>query len=340
MAPKPRAASQAGDDDDGQDILAEMEAEGIDTSSINGGKRVAPAEKKPNSKEEETGDDDSSQEDEEDEAEEGSKELEETSEETTEEEKEDESEEQSTDDSDEDEEDTEDEESEEDEDEAEAPKKGKLTLVQKYRKEKKLRQETQAALEALKTSKSTESFDAELAAFAEKSNLSLDVAKGLIDFAARKAGLPADVLKDIQQSRQERRDTEYWNEQHKNFNNDFQNNVIPVLQQMGLTNDQIAETYETLNSDEKSPFWAWDKKNKPTSLVKLALSLQRGGSKGGSKGNRTSSEGNRSGALNRGKSGKEISDMTAEDIEEMSDAEFDKFSDKLGKDSKSVVSRN
>lgn len=319
-------------DEDTKEILAEMEADGIDTSSLNGGKRVDPKAKE----EDEEGDNDSSQEDEEDEAEAGSKEGQETEEETEEEE---EADEDSADDDSEDDDDAEGEE-DEDTDEEEEPegkgKKGKLTLVQKYRREKKLRIGAQAALETLKNAKSDEAFDAELKTFAEKNNLSLDVAKGLVDFAARKAGLPKDVLADIQRSRTEQRDKDYWNDQHKGFNTDFTSNVIPALQSLGLDKSKIESIYKTLNEDEASPFWAWNKKNKSQSLVKLALSIQR---EGGKKGNRTSSESTR-GGLNRGKSQKENSDLTPDDINDMSDAEFDKFSDDLGKNSKSVVHRS
>lgn len=308
-------------DQDSKEILAEMEAEGIDTSELTQGQRVAPAEKK---EEEEETDDSSKEEEEEEES--GSKEDQESAEETAEEEEEDES----SDDSEEEEDDD-----AEEEDESES--KGKrLTLVQKYRKEKKARQALEHTIEVLKAAKNDESFDTELKTFAEKNNLSLDVARGLVDFAARKAGLPKDLLEDIQRSRQERRDTQYWQQQHKDFNKDFQSNVLPVLEQMGLDEEAIKATYETLNADEKSPFWAWEKKNKSQSLVKLALSINR---TGGKKGNRVSSESSRA-SLNRGKSQKEASDMTPEDINEMSDAEFDAFSDKLAKGSKSVVHRS
>lgn len=331
MATPEKKPAQAGGemDQDTKEILADMEAEGIDTSTLTGGE-AQPGSKELQESETET------EEESEEEAEESDDDESEDEEEDDEEESESESETEG-DDADEGEEESEDDEDEEEEGEqSKDGKKGKLSLIQKYRKTKKLLRDTQTALTNLQQAKSDEAFDAELKTFAEKSNLNIEVARGLIDFAARKAQLPKSVLEDIQRSRAERRNTEYWQSQHTSFDKDFNSNVSPVLQQLGKTAEEIAEVYQTLNADEKSPLWAWDKRNKNTSLVKLALTAIRGDKKP----NRTSSEGGTGSRAPRGKGGKEVSDMTGEDINDMSDDEFDKFSDGLAKNSKSVVHRS
>lgn len=316
-------------DAESKEILDEMEAEGIDTSSLTGK-----------------------------EAGEGSKELQETDDETSEEEDSEEESDTDADDKSEDEEeeegdkssdtDSEGEDDDEDEDEEDSEEgdeedqkpKGKKTLVQKYRSTRKLLKETQETLAALQSSKSDEAFDAELKAFAEKNNMNIEVARGLIDFAARRSKLPKAVLDDIQRSRAERRNTDYWADQHKKFETDFKSNVLPVLQQFEMSEEEIQGIQEQLNNDPASPFYAWDKKNKTKSLVALALGIRRAASSGGKTQNRVTSEGGRANNLNRGKSAKNEDEVTSEDIDNMSDEEFDSYSDKLGKKSKSVVHRS
>lgn len=265
-------------------------------------------------------------------------ELEESADETAEEDEE----ESEDDSSDEDEDEEDDDESDEDEsgetDEGEdgdgaKDKKGdKLTLVQKYRKNKKLLRATQAALEKATKATSEEQFDAELKTFAETHGMKIDAAKGLIELAAKRAGLPQEVMEEFKRSRKERADSDYWDQQRKQFDKDFKQNVTPVLESLGLKEADIAATYKTLNEDTKSPSWAWAKGNKPKSLVQLALDLRKGKSA-----NRTSSEGG--GRRTRAATSKDVSEMSAEDINALSDKEFDEMSDTLGKNSKSVVHR-
>lgn len=310
-------------DEDTKEILAEMEAEGIDTSTIIPEGESKPA---PKAKDDDTDDEHDSD-----------PELDE-SEEETEEEEDDESESEDDEESDEDTDDTDgdddDEESDEDDDENKEKSKGKLTLVQKYRKEKSKRKELETTLATLQQTKSDEAFDAEVVEFAKKSGMNLDVAKGFLELAAKKAGLPKDLMEDIQRSRKERRESDYWSSQHKQFDKDFRDNVQPVLQSLGKSKEEIKTLYDQLNTDDKSPLWAWSPKNKSTSLVKLALSLTR------DKTTRHSSEGNAGKSFNRGKSSKSPEEMTGEDINEMSDEDFDTYSDSLGKSSKTSIHRS
>lgn len=305
---KKSASSEADMDSDTKEILEEMAAEGLEVDSLNGGKPVDGLEKKPDIESDEEGEAD----------EEPEKEPRGETPETDEDEEGDEA-------------DDDDEAEEESEEEDGKPKK--LSLVQKYRREKKLRKDAQSALETLQAAKSDEAFDQELAAFAEKSGMDLEVAKGFLDIVAKKAGLPKDLMDDLQQSQKERRNQEYWAKQRQAFDKDFNDNVVPALENLGKTADEIAEIQKKLNTDSKSPFWAWDKKNKQSSLVRLALGLAKTTS------NRTSSEG-AGNKLNRGKVGKSIAEMSAEEINDMSDEDFDKASDDLGKNSKSVVHRS
>lgn len=294
-------------DQETDDILAEMEAEGLELPAFAGEKAAAD-----------------SQED----AEVHSPELEESEEESKDDASRQSDDDSGEDDSDDEEEAGDGESAEGEEEESEGDKHKPLSLKEKYRREKKLRKDAETALSKALAAKSDEQFDAEIKAFAEKAGMNLDIAKGFIELAAKRAGLPKDVMEDIQASQKERRDRTYWDDQRKGFEKDFSSNVIPVLQQFGLKEDAIKAIHETLNADESSPNWAWAKSNKQKSLVQLALTRTSG--------NRTSSEasGNR---RVRTPSGKAPEEMTAEDMNAMSDEEFDSFSDKLGKQSRSVV---
>lgn len=292
-------------DQETDEILAEMEADGIEVPKLD-----------KNLQEEEPNDDQTVTDPEEEESEEESEEEEEASDDDSEEE-------------DDDDEDSDDDEEESEEDSASTGQGKRLTLVEKYRKEKKLRREAEDALKKATEANTEEQFDAEIKAFADKNNMNLDVAKGIIELAAKRAGLPNDVLTDIQASRKERRDREYWDNQRVQFRKDFDSNVVPVLENLGLKTEEIQKTFDTLNADEKSPNWAWDKKNKSKSLVQLALNIKRAGA------NRTSSEGGTRKV--RTQSGKSIDEMSGQDIDDMSDEEFDTLSDTLGKQARSVV---
>lgn len=302
-------------DKDTKEILEEMEAEGIDTASLTGGETVVERHEETEPEEEET----PASEDEGEKSETEDPDLEESAEETEEEESDGEA-----NDSEDDEEGDED-----------GGKSKRVPLVQKYRNLKKTYKETLKTLESLQNAKSEEAFDKELSDFAKEAGMNLDVAKKFVEIAAKKAQLSPDLIADLKKSQIERRDKEYWNKQHKMFDQDFKSNVQPVLENLGLDEARIHEIYTTLNDKtDLSESSAWHPKNKSTSLVKLALSLQR------TSGNRTSSEGGHSKSLNRGKAGKALEDLTAEDWENMPDEEFDKASDALGKSSKSSFHRS
>lgn len=296
-------------DKETKEILEEMEADGIDTSTIRNGEKIDKALDEPAEEAEQSDEPEEEEADEEDE-------------ETEEEESDDETE-------DDDSEDSEEEEGDEDED-----KSKKLSIVQKYRRERKLRKEAENALGELQKAKGDEDFDQQLKAFVAKSGMNEDVARQFLDLAAKRAGLPKEFLEEMKRSQRERRNTDHWSDQHKQFDADFKNNVTPVLESLGKSKDDIKAIYQTLNEDKKSPAWAWNPTNKKTSLVKLALGLARG------KTDRTSSEGNAGRAMNRGKTSKSVDEMDGEDIENMSDDEFDTFSDKLAKDNKSTLHRS
>lgn len=322
-------SNQTTGDKETDEILAEMEADGIEVPDLTGG----AAETEDNSDQTTT---DPALEESEDETEE------EEAGDTTEE---DDSEAQSSDEDDDEDDSEEDDESEgeegEDDDEATTTETGKgkrLTLVQKYRKERNLRKGLEATVAKLQNAKSDEAFDAEIQDFATKNKMNVEVAKGLIELVAKRAGLPEDVMADIQASRKDRRNREYWDDQHVKFDKDFKSNVVPALKAQGMKDDEIAQVRATLDAPAgtdaaKSPQWAWDKENKSKSLVQLALEI-RGTT---SKGSRTSSEGGSRRTRTTGE--KDPETMSAEDWASMPDEEFDKMSDSLGKSSKSVVHR-
>lgn len=276
-------------------------------------------------------------------------ELEESADETEEEGEEDDSTDDEEDEDDSSDEEDEEEEDDDDEDESDPKTKKRLGLVDKYKLErKKSRQkdsriaELEGIVDGLKSGSTEAEFDKELTAFAEKNKMSVEVARGLIDLAAKRAGLPKDVMADLKAAREERERREYWGTQRKSFDKDFRGNVMPVLRSMGASRAEIARVYDTLNGDVsadgspratgESKYWAWDKANKGKSLVSLALELR------GATATRISSEGGSRGR-NRSTPTKDPGDLTPADINEMSDEEFDAYSDNLGKNQRITIHR-
>lgn len=293
-------------DQETKEILEEMEADGYDTSDISGDTDVDKALEDPEEKESESEEEEESEQSEEDE--------------------------ESEDDDASDDEESEDEESD-DEPEEDESKDKKIGIVSKYRRERKLRKAAEATIVELQKTKSDESFDKELESFATESHMPLDVAKKFIELAAKRSGLSPDLMASLQQSQKDKRNSDYWANQRKQFGKDFKDNVIPVLESLGKSKDDIDAIYKTINEDKKSPLYAWSPKNKSVSLVKLALTIAR------NKNSRTSSEGNAGKSMNRGKSGKAPEEMSGEDIDNMSDEEFDTMSDNLAKNTKSTIHR-
>ncbi|MDE1944824.1 MAG: hypothetical protein KGI03_00930 [Patescibacteria group bacterium] len=214
--------------------------------------------------------------------------------------------------------------------------------MQKYRREKKLRKAAEAAAAAAVAGNSEATFEKEVKEFAEKNRMNVDVARGLIELAAKRSGVPKEVLADIEATRAERRNREYWADQRKKFDKDFNANVVPVLRSQGADDAKIREVYGQMNGSfdadgvpqsSGSQGWAWGKANKGKSLVELALAV------GGGKTTRHSSEGGSRGRT-RSAPQKDPGEMSGDDINSMSDEEFDSFSDGLGKQTRSVVHRS
>lgn len=319
MATRPSTGDKETDE-----ILDEMRAEGIEVPDIKPDDKGDTESDK--GQETHSPDLDESEEESEEEEDEAS-----SDDEASEDDDEEESEE--SDDSDEEDEDEEDEEDDEVDSEKDGKQK-KLTLVQKYRKEKRLRQEAQEALVKIQQSRSEAEIDTEITKFAEANKMNPAVAKGLIDLAAKKAGLPKDMIDSIRQSQKDKERRAYWDDQRKKFDSDFTSNVVPVLESMGKKPEEISAIRTELDRDKKSPNWAWAKANKNASLVSLALKLAKPG-----QADRVSSE---TGGTRRTRtpSQKDPGDMTGDDINSMSDKEFDEFSDKLGKEAKTAIHRS
>jgi hypothetical protein len=315
-------------DDETDEILAEMEAEGLELPAFSGDGDDSGDESKTKDRED---DDDAEGDSNKDQK--GDKDDDQSGDEDDESKSEKDGDDEGDDHTDDDEGEGEGDDDDESDDDENGKKKGKLSLVQKYRKTKKLLADARTTIDQLQNAKSEEQFEKELADFAKAQGWEIGPAKQFVELVAKKAGLPKDMMDDIQKSREERRTVEYWKTQRKQFDKDFAGNVTPILEDLGKSKAEITAIRETLMTDESSEFWAWDKKNKPKTLVQLALGVVRGS------GTRTSSErsGNRTTRTPRGK---DVSDMTADDINEMSDEDFDKFSDNLGKTQKSQIHRS
>lgn len=309
MADEAKPEARTGDRET-DEILAEMEADGIELPAFKDGKTVETTE--------ETDPEENSDPD-----------LEESAEETDEEEEEDEDE---SDDADEEDD------SPAEDDEPEARAKGKKTIVKKYRELRKVNRELRQTIETMRSASSKEDAKTAFDEFVKEANMAPEVAEKLIAVIEKRL-FPKGVRDTIAAAQTEQADRALWSDQATKFDKDFNANVVPALEAQGLDQTKIREVYDALN-DENSPSYAWSPANAKKSLVALSIGLVKPGAK--TTATRRSSEG-ASPVRNRGSRSvteKDPSDLTGDDVNEMSDEEFDRFSDDLGKRAKSTIHRS
>jgi hypothetical protein len=218
-----------------------------------------------------------------------------------------------------------------------------------YRLERQINRLTKT-IEGLATDKTKpeekkqEDIDTEIATFAQANRLNPDVAKGLIELAAKKlggTGLSKETQEAIEQVVAQNNERRFWSDQDASYERDFNQNVLPIVlrENPDITQDAVDKLYDSLHSAAFSPE-AGQRKNPTTgkyeggaqkSLVELYFATSKPTKP---KDNRTSEDANPS---HISQDGTNYDDVTADDIAQMSDAEFDKFSDTMGKRAKSQI---
>ncbi len=299
-------------DEDTDSILADMERDGEQLPVF----ADAPSE------------DDDSEEPEDaaeaaDEDEEESEEEESEDTETKDEESEDEEEESDTEEGEDEEGDSDDEDDKSEEDQDRTPL---------WKRHKELKKELKAAktlLETLSKQTTEAELDSKVESFSKKFNISKDAAKEMVQMAAslaaKQAGIDPELKKSLESLTKRDAEQKYWDGQDKAFRKDFTQNVAPLIARDGKDLSKIQKELRAIS---------FTPENVEKSLV--TLYLEKYGKTEGHR-PRTTTEGNRThGRI----PSKKTQDLLPEDIDSMSDEEFDEYSESMGKESKSRIVRH
>lgn len=300
-------------DEDTDSILAEMEAGGEQLPVF----ADAPSE---DDETEEAGDEESTEEteDEEEKSEDADTEDDESEEEAEDEESEEDSEDEEAGAAD----DTEEESDEED-------TQDRAPLWKRHKELKKQLKEANSLVESLKKTTTDADLDSKLEIFSKKFNLSKEAAKEMVSMAASLAASQSGIDPALKQSLESvaKRDAEqrHWDNQERSFRKDFTQNVAPILARDGKKTETIQKALQEA---------AFKPENVKKSLVTLYFELF---AKTEGHRPRITTEGNRThGRI----PSKKTEDLQAEDIDAMSDEEFDEYSESQGKQSKSRIVRH
>jgi len=316
-------------DPETDEILAEMEEDGEKPPFAPASEDESKDGDEVDEEEEEDESEDDEEEDEEEDDDEDSEDEDE--EESDEEDSEDEDEEDDVDEESEDSEDDDEDEDEEgeDEDDEDDNSSAKKPAWMRLREEKKRRKDAEALVEKLQGSKTESEMKEKLEAFAKANKLAPEAVKELAtitaSLAANQLGIKPEEKKEIDSFLKERQQQKFWTKQDKAFDADFRKNVLPLAKRDGADVAKIRKTLHAL---------AFEPANVKNSLVELYL---KNAGKPAGKGKRTSESGR---AFRHGKSEKDPSELNPDDIDSMSDEEFDQLSETLEKSSKLKIIRH
>lgn len=228
-----------------------------------------------------------------------------------------------------DEEDADDEDEEEEDESIDPANSSKTPLWKRLKLTKGLLRDAQKQLATYKESNTEAQLDAKVEAFSKEHNVSKEAAKALIEIAAsiaaEKAGIDPTLRATIERVVKRDEQQEYWAEQDKAFVRDFRSNVGPLAKRDGKDLVKVQKRLQVL---------AFQPEHAKKSLV--SLYLEQYGEKGPKR--RITGEGNR-GTHGR-VHGVKTEDLQPEDIDSMSDEEFDTFSESAAKSSKLRIVRN
>lgn len=203
-----------------------------------------------------------------------------------------------------------------------------LPVWKRYKNTKKALKEANDLIATLQTTKTSEDFSKKLADFAKAHKVNPEVAKGLVELAAElaagKVGIDPKTKERLNSVLKKEDQSKFWEGQDKQYSRDFDSNVAAIATRDGLDVNGIKDLKKKIHAIAFKPG------NEKKSLVTLYLELSK---KPVTK--KTNEAGKPTGR--RMKAG-DPEDM--DDILEMSDEDFDKASDALGKNSKMRVSRS
>lgn len=188
--------------------------------------------------------------------------------------------------------------------------------------------------------------DAEVEQFAKLNGLKPEATKGLIDLIAKKLGSTSTLTDEerdaLRQNVQVQKERQFWDSQDQAYDADFRQNVLPFVRQENpnITEAELERLYDDLKDLAFDPKNA-QRRNSRTgeyagtpqkSLVEIYLGTTQSRRKPS---DRRTLEGGSPNRVTQGDVSDE--DVTAEDIAAMSDEEFDKYSDRMGKNAKSTI---
>lgn len=205
---------------------------------------------------------------------------------------------------------------EEEEDEEEEPVRQRSVPRQKYDYLKEKLGKLEGELAEFKKNPQKNDVDDEIKRFAEEQNLDIDAAYKLADLVSKKA-IPDDLRETLESLKAERQDKEMWDSQHQKYEDEFTRSLAPIIKR---DNPKITDKeLRTISKEMREEAFEGDNADK--SLVQLYLSQPK---------KRFSGEPTSVRSIPKTVN---MEDMTAEDISDMSDADFEEFSNNLGKKS-------
>lgn len=325
-------------DQETDDIIADMEKNGEGNPFKSVSDDEDDAEDSDEDEDEEDEEDSEDDEDEDEDSDEDDDEEDSDDDEDSEEDKDEESEDDEDEDDDEDEseadDDDEDEDSDEDDKEEGDKPQGRTPVWQRLRDEKKARKEAQTEIADLKqqleNGGKAKDIDTMAGEFAKKHGFKVEAAKDLLEaaaaLAAQKSGLDPKTKKALEAVVQRDSETTYWKGQEKQFVREFNSTIAPLAQRDGVN---PKKAMRILREQVFKP------ENEKKSTVQLYLEHVAKATTT-KKGKITVESGRRRVHTT---AAKQIDELSATDISDMSDKEFEALSEGLGKASKSKITR-
>lgn len=206
---------------------------------------------------------------------------------------------------------TEEEESEEEEEET--PKSPRSVPIQKYEYLKDKVKDLKKQLEdAAKNPK--KDVDDEIKKFAEEQNLDIDAAYKLVDLISKRA-IPDDLRQQLEKAKAKQEESEMWDSQYEQYNEEFRKSLVPVIKRdnPAITDKELSALAKEMRETAFNP------KNVEKSLVELYFAKDTGKK-------HVAGESNKIKSIPKTVS---LDEITAEDMSNMSEKEFEEFSNGL-----------
>jgi hypothetical protein len=209
------------------------------------------------------------------------------------------------------------EEDETEEEEEEEEKSPRSVPVQKYEYEKEKRKKAEALVKELQNQPKKVEVDDEIKKFAEEQNLDIDAAYKLVDLVSKRA-IPDDLRAEIEEGKKQREDKKMWEGQYQQFDDEFSRSLVPVVKRDNpqMTDKDIQKLAEQMRDT------AFEPKNASKSLVEIYFAM----SDSDKKKSRVAGESNKVHSIPKNTP---LEEITAEQISDMSEKEFEEYSNAL-----------